>query len=320
MTIKGCSKLTVKEYLFDLRLFCRFLKQYKSKKGTLGGEDFDKTDVSDLDIDFFANVTKEDIFSFLFFISEYRENSNPSRARKLSAVKGFFKYLHIQVNRINANPAENIDSPSLKQSLPKFLSLEESLTLLQTVEEDDQNPNRVRDYCIITLFLNCGMRLSELVGINITDISKDMTSIKILGKRNKERYAYLNESCQKALSEYLEERSYIVADSENPKLQWERALFISKRRSKRICNSTVQKMVTAYFEKAGFAEKKYSTHKLRHTAATLMYQYGNVETRVLQQILGHEQLNTTQIYTHVANAQLIDAMSKSPLSKVNTDK
>jgi len=317
LTIRGSSKLTVKEYLFDLRLFCKFLKQYK-----ITGGDFDninETDVSDLNMNFFVNVSKEDIFAFLFFTSEHRENANPSRARKLSAVKGFFKYLHKQVNAVATNPAENIDSPSLKQSLPKYLSLEESLLLLKTIEEDEWNINRVRDYCIITLFLNCGMRLSELVGINLIDISKDLTSIKILGKRNKERIIYLNESCQKAVADYLETRNKIIIESREPKLKTEKALFISKRQ-KRMCNSTVQKMVTAYFDKAGLAEKNYSTHKLRHTAATLMYQYGNVDTRVLQVILGHEHINTTQIYTHVANAQLIAAMDKSPLSKINTEK
>ena len=252
----------------------------------------------------------------MFFTSEHRENANASRARKLSAVKGFFKYLHTQMNIIKSNPAENIDSPSLKQSLPKYLSLEESLLLLQTIEEDEWNINRVRDYCIITFFLNCGMRLSELVGINLTDISKDLSSVKILGKRNKERVVYLNDSCQKALSEYLDERNRVILESEEPKLKTEKALFISKR-NRRMCNSTVQKMVAAYFDKAGLADKNYSTHKLRHTAATLMYQYGNVDTRILQTILGHEHINTTQIYTHVANTQLIAAMDKSPLAKIN---
>ena len=316
LTIKGSSKLTVKEYLFDLRLFCKFLKQYK-----IGGdfEDIDKVDVSDLGMGFFIEVSKEDVFAFLFFTSEHRENANASRARKLSSVKGFFKYLHKQLNVIEINPAETIDAPSLKQSLPKYLSLEESLLLLQTIEEDEWNVNRVRDYCIITLFLNCGMRLSELVGINLLDISKNLSSIKILGKRNKERIVYLNEACQKALSDYLQERAVLIEESPEPKLKTEKALFISKR-NRRMCNSTVQKMVVAYFDKAGLADKNYSTHKLRHTAATLMYQYGNVDTRILQTILGHEHINTTEIYTHVANAQLIEAMDKSPLANVKHDK
>ena len=315
LTIKGSSKLTVKEYLFDLRLFCKFLKQYKNNGDC---DNLDEVAVTELDMNFFVDVSKEDVFAFLFFASEHRENAGASRARKLSAIKGFFKYLQKQMNIITENPAENIDSPNLKQSLPKYLSLEESLLLLTTIEEDEWNVNRERDYCIITLFLNCGMRLSELVGINLTDISRDFTSIKILGKRNKERVVFLNESCRKALAEYLVIREKIINESLEAKLKTEKALFISKR-NRRICNSTVQKMVVAYFDKSGLAEKNYSTHKLRHTAATLMYQHGNVDTRVLQEILGHEHINTTQIYTHVANAQLIAAMDKSPLAKVKAE-
>lgn len=310
LTIKGNAKLTVSEYIFDLRLFCRFMKQYKE---AIIDTPFDEIDVRMLDVAFFKDISKEDIFAFLYYISEQRDNENASRARKLSAVRGFFRYLHQQVNKIDFNPAENISAPKLKQSLPKFLSLDESVMLLGTIGEDYGNHNRTRDYCIITLFLNCGMRLSELVGINLTDISKDLSAVRILGKRNKERFVYFNDACKEALAEYLELRNSLGLESE-------KALFIS-RHSKRLCRSTVQKMVGAYFKKAGLADKNYSTHKLRHTAATLMYQYGNVDTKILQEILGHTNLNTTQIYTHVASSQLMDAMKKSPLSKIsaNTD-
>ena len=307
LTIKSSSRLTVKEYIFDLRLFFRFIKSRKEK---IKYENIDEIDILDIDINFIEKITREDIFEFLFFISEKRDNMNSSRARKLSAVRGFFKYLNKQVNKLEKNPAENIDYPTIKQALPKYLSLEESIMLLQTVEEDTANKNKVRDYCVITLFLNCGMRLSELVGINLNDISSDLSTIRIIGKGRKERFVYLNPPCQKAILDYLEIRKNLAGIEDID------ALFVS-RNQRRISNSTVQKMVDKSFEKAGLADKNYSTHKLRHTAATLMYQHGGVDTRVLQEILGHEHLNTTQIYTHVANAQMKEAVHKNPLANIN---
>jgi len=312
-TIKGSSKLTVREYIFDLRVFFRFMKSRRLKiavgRDDPGAPQFDDIDVTDIDIDFIGTITKEDIFEFLFFMSEQRDNINNSRARKLSAVKGFFKYLTKQVSKLEINPAENIESPTIRQALPKFLTLEESVNLLNTVKNDENNINRIRDYCIVTLFLNCGMRLSELTGINLTDISPDMSTIRILGKRRKERFVYLNDPCKQSLENYLEARKIIESVKD------ENALFIS-RNKRRVSNSTVQKMIDQSFFKAGLADKNYSTHKLRHTAATLMYQHG-VDTKILQEILGHENLNTTQIYTHVANPQLAEAANKNPLAKID---
>jgi len=308
-TIKSSSRLTVKEYIFDLRLFFRFMKARKLK---ISFENIEEIDILDIDIDFIENISREDIFEFLFFVSEKRDNLNASRARKLSAVRGFFKYLNKQVNKLENNPAENIDYPTIKQALPKYLSLEESIELLRAVESDALNKNKARDLCVITLFLNCGMRLSELVGINLSDISQDLTTIRIVGKGRKERFIYLNPPCQKTLTDYLE----IRAKLEGVKGGDTDALFIS-RNLRRISNNGVQKMIDKSFEKAGLGGKNYSTHKLRHTAATLMYQHGGVDTRVLQEILGHEHLNTTQIYTHVANAQVKEAVHKNPLANID---
>jgi len=307
-TIKNSSPLTVREYIFDLRLFFRYMKSRKLK---ISFENIEEIDILDIDINFIEKITREDIFEFLFFISEKRENINSSRARKLSAVRGFFKYLNKQVNKLENNPSENIDYPTIKQALPKYLSLDESIALLQTIENDDNNKNKVRDYCIVTLFLNCGMRLSELVGMNLQDISQDLATIRIIGKGRKERFVYLNPPCEKALVDYLEIRGKL----KNINADHKDALFIS-RNLRRISNSGVQKMVDQSFLKAGLAGKNYSTHKLRHTAATLMYQHGGVDTRVLQEILGHEHLNTTQIYTHVANAQMKDAVNRNPLANI----
>ena len=308
-TIKNSSKLTVREYIFDLRVFFRFIKSRKLKINR-DNQEFNEIDVTDIDIDFVKTITKEDIFEFLFFMSEQRDNINNSRARKLSAVKGFFKYLTKQVSKLEINPAENIESPTIRQSLPKYLTLDESVNLLNTIQNDENNLNRIRDYCIFTLFLNCGMRLSELVGINLGDIAPDMSTVRILGKGRKERFVYLNEPCKNALTEYLE-----IRETYEP-LEDDNALFLTRQRH-RISNSTVQKMADRSFSKAGLADKNYSAHKLRHTAATLMYQYGNVDTKVLQEILGHEHLNTTQIYTHVANVQLAEAANKNPLAKID---
>ena len=307
LTIKSSSKLTVREYIFDLRVFFRFMKMRKLKINP-ENQEFDEIDVTDIDINFIKAITKEDIFEFLFYMSEQRDNINNSRARKLSAVKGFFKYLTNQVSKLDVNPAENIESPTIRQALPKYLTLEESVNLLNTIQNDENNPNKIRDYCILTLFLNCGMRLSELVGINLTDIAPDLSTARIMGKGRKERFIYLNDPCKQSLTDYLEVRN------QDGSLKNEDALFVS-RQHKRVSNSTVQKMVDRSFFKAGLADKNYSTHKLRHTAATLMYQNG-VDTRVLQEILGHEHLNTTQIYTHVANPQLYEAANRNPLAKI----
>ncbi|MCL2814422.1 MAG: tyrosine recombinase XerC [Oscillospiraceae bacterium] len=309
-TIRSCSKLTVREYIFDLRVFFRFMKQRKLKTDQTDQTDqiFDEIDVAELDLDFIKSISKEDIFEFLFFMSEQRDNINNSRARKLSAVKGFFRYLTKQADKLDVNPAETIESPTIRQALPKYLSLEESVALLNAIQNDEKNQNRIRDYLIVTLFLNCGMRLAELVGIDLNDIAADHSAIRVLGKRKKERFVYLNEPCKQALADYLGLRKKQQSQKD------ENALFISRNR-RRISNSTVQKMVDLSFVKAGLAGKNYSTHKLRHTAATLMYQNG-VDTRVLQEILGHENLNTTQIYTHVANPQLREAANRNPLAKL----
>ena len=209
------------------------------------------------------------------------------------------------------NPAINIESPKPKKSLPKFLTLEESIMLLETIQNDKESKTMLRDYTIVTLFLNCGMRLSELVGINISDIDRELRSMRVLGKGNKERIIYLNSACREAIAEYLNWR----LAPEKQQIE-DKALFLSSR-EKRISGKTVQWMVYKYLDMAGLESKHYSVHKLRHTAATLMYQSGQVDVRVLKDILGHEQLNTTKIYTHVSNSSMSEAMEKNPLANTN---
>lgn len=305
--MQNASEKTISEYLLDLRTFFRFLKA-RELKIEVNSEDFEKIDISGIDLEYIKNITTEDIYDFLMYADTVRENMAAAKARKLSAIKGFFKYLTVKRMMLEENPAINIESPKKKQALPKFLSMEESLMLLDAVKNDKESKSRVRDYAIITLFLNCGMRVSELVGIDLNDVDRNLRSLTVTGKGNKQRIVYLNSACREALADYYVERL-----GENHVHTASHALFLSNR-EQRISVKTVQWLVYKYLEMAGLESKHYSVHKLRHTAATLMYQTGNVDVRVLKDILGHEQLNTTQIYTHVSNRSMEEAMENNPLS------
>ncbi len=310
LAIQGCSVKTVKEYSLDLKNFFKYYIACKSGKPT-DSETLSDISILSVDIETVKRVKTEDIYQYLFFVTEARSNSNAAKARKLSAIKGFYKYLVAKRRYFEENPVANIESPKQKKALPKYLSLEESLNLLETVKNDKGSKTILRDYAIITLFLNCGMRVSELVGINLNDIDRNLRSLRVVGKGNKERIIYLNEACAQAISSYLAERMGINAKTN--------ALFLSSR-EQRISVKTVQWMVYKYLDMSGLESKRYSVHKLRHTAATLMYQTGNVDVRVLKDILGHEQLNTTQIYTHVSNESMEEAMRQNPLSGVGKNK
>lgn len=306
-TIKGKSKLSVDEYYFDLQTFFRYILL---SKGLVSSEiEFDEIDISGVDINLIKTITLTDLYSFLVFCKNERGNNSATRARKASTLRIFFRYLTVQEQLLDINPAEMLESPKTRQSLPKHLTVDDSVKLLNSVTGKYQE----RDYCILTLFLNCGMRLSELVGLNLTDIKSD-GSVRIVGKGNKERIVYLNEACTDALDAYLK-----VRPNEGIPYSDKNALFIS-RNHKRISNKTVQYLVKHYLELAGLGDMGYSTHKLRHTAATLMYQKGNVDVRVLKEVLGHANLGTTQIYTHVANEQIENAINANPLSTVKRKK
>ena len=305
--IQNASDKTVSEYMLDLRTFFRFMLA-RDQKINLLSEDFEKIDVSQVDLEYIKHITQEDIYEFLMYADGTRKNLAAAKARKLSALKGFFKYLHVKRMMIDENPAANIETPKRESTLPKFLSIEESILLLEAVKNDRESKSRTRDFAIITLFLNCGMRVSELVGIDIDDVNREFRSLSVTGKGNKQRIVYLNSACRSAISDYFMERvseAHVKADTH--------ALFLSNR-EQRISVKTVQWLVYKYLDMAGLESKHYSVHKLRHTAATLMYQSGQVDVRVLKDILGHEQLNTTQIYTHVSNKNMEDAMENNPLS------
>jgi site-specific recombinase XerD len=259
-------------------------------------------------------VRSEDIYAFILFVGNERQNGWASRSRKLSSIKALYRYLSVKKHSIEKNPTADIDSPKRRTTLPKYLSLEESTELLRAVKDDTDSKHTTRDYAILVLFLNCGMRLSELVGINLTDFDREMRTLRIRGKGAKERMVYLNDACRRAVVEYISERQ--LTDPDNVTTT---ALFLG-RAGARISNKTVQWIVYKYLDRAGLGGRGFSAHKLRHTAATLMYRNGHVDVRVLKDILGHEQLNTTQIYTHVSDEGMAAAADSNPLAKFNPDK
>lgn len=301
-TIKGKSPNTVDGYKMDLILFFRFIKRHKGlyPKNT----PISNIAIGDIDKDFIKSINLTDFYAFLSFLENDRKNTSYTRARKVAALKSFFKFLQIKAKILDENPTEELEAPKILKRHPVYLSLEESKELLSSVDYDEKHPKR--DFCILTLFLNCGLRLSELCSINISSIKDD--TLTIIGKGNKERTVYLNHACIKAISAYMRERNI-----KDILPQHKDALFISDHKS-RINKSTIQKIIKKYITLAGLDPEKYSTHKLRHTAATLMYKYGNVDIRSLQMILGHENINTTQIYTHVDDEKLREAVALNPLS------
>ena len=308
--IQNCSPRTISEYLLDLRTFLRFIVANRDGIDP-DGEGFEKIDISRLDLPFFSSIRTTEIYAFLQYSGTVRKNLWAAKARKLVTVRMLYRYLVNKTHQLENNPAADIESPKARRTLPKFLTLQESLALLECIREDKDSKNVVRDYAIVTLFLNCGMRVSELVGINLTDLARDLSTLRVTGKGAKERMIYLNEACRTAIKEYLALR---LAEEGGPAAK-EKALFLSTR-AQRISVKTVQWMVYKYLEAAGLGERHLSVHKLRHTAATLMYQQGGVDVRVLKDILGHEQLNTTQIYTHVSSSDMEQAMAHNPLAKV----
>lgn len=301
------SPNTVKEYNYDI---ARFLKFIKIRFKLTGETDYEKITIKDISLDTIKKITLDDIYAFLSYMSNEKHTKSTTRARKVSSIRAFFKYLSTKSKLIEINPAQDLETPKLDKRQPKYLSLEDSQKLLRTAQSED-NRNSERDFAILTIFLNCGLRLSELVGININDINFSDEKMTVIGKGNKERTIYLNKACINAINDYLKVRpkSGIKDDKQNSK----NALFLSER-CERISRRTVEYIVNKELKLAGLDIKKYSTHKLRHTAATLMYQYGNVDIRALQEVLGHKSISTTEIYTHVANQQAREAVENNPLA------
>ena len=312
-TILNKSNNTIKEYNYDIAHFLKFIK-YHFQLVNIESEEFIKDiDIKDMTLETVSKITLKDIHAFLGYLKNCYSSKPATLARKTASIRMLFKYLCNKMKLIPSNPAQDLESPKLSKRLPKYLTLDESKKLLEvsqspTAASHGNHDNSTRDYAIITLFLNCGMRLSELTGINITDIDFSNNKLTVIGKGDKERTIYLNKSCMKAINSYLEVRPHdgVKFDSRN-------ALFLSEQR-KRISNRTVQYIVKQELQAAGIDSNKYSVHKLRHTAATLMYKYGQVDIRALQEVLGHESISTTEIYTHVDNEQIRNAIESNPLA------
>ena len=307
LTILNKSTATVKEYSYDITNFLKFVRYSNSSK-TL--DDFKEISLKNMTIKELDKITLEDIHAYLAHLTTKFRSKPTTRARKASSLRVFFTYLYKKEKIISNNPAQDLETPKIGKRIPKYLTLEESKHLLATTQKDTSDRNSIRDYAIITLFLNCGIRLSELININIKDISFDDCKLNVIGKGNKERTIYLNKACLNAINDYLS-----IRPSEGIRNNSRDALFLSERKE-RISNRTVQNIVKKELLKAGLDTNKYSVHKLRHTAATLMYKYGNVDIRALQELLGHESISTTEIYTHVDNEQVRNAVESNPLSEL----
>ena len=310
-TIKGQSQKTISEYYLDLRMFLRFIKLMRSDMPIHAR--LDDIPIKDIDIRFIEGIDTSNIFDFLSYLANDR-NPNPdspapdygisatARARKLSAIKSFYKYLTVRTKLLQENPVADLEYPKIRKSLPKYLTMEQAAALLKAVD----GPNQTRDYAILMIFLNCGIRRSELVGLNITDIYEDR--LRVIGKGNKERFVYFGTPCRKAIDSYMAERQKKV-------LTDNRALFGS-RNGNRISVTAVHRLVEKALKQAGLDATQFSAHKLRHTAATMMLS-GGVDVKTVQEVLGHENLNTTQIYTHIENTELKIAAEANPLSKLD---
>ena len=309
ITILNKSPNSVKEYNYDINMFLKYMMVHFNMTNET---DFENIYIKNFTLEDLKRTKQDDIMSFASYLALNRGSKPATRARKLSTIRIFFAYLTQKANILEINPAQNIETPKKEKRMPKYLSLEDSKKLL-AVSMDENDENKERDYAIITIFLNCGLRLSELVGINIKDIDFSECKLNVIGKGNKERTIYLNKACINAIQDYLKVRPIGNVKSDNKKSQ--DALFLSKR-YERISRRTVQYIVNRELLKAGLDTTKYSTHKLRHTAATLMYQYGNVDIRALQELLGHESISTTEIYTHVNNEQVRNAVESNPLANL----
>lgn len=295
---KNRSSITIKEYYYDIRNLFKYLKKEKTKSN----EDYKSLDISNLDLEFIKSISYDDLMSYINFLSISVNDKPVTRARKIASIKSFFNFLCFKEKVLQTNPTVDLETPKLGKRLPKYLTLDESITLLHSID----GKHKKRDFAIITIFLNCGLRLSELININIRSIRDN--KLNIIGKGNKEREIYLNKSCMSAIDDYLPDRAKIHIKDRD-------ALFLSEKGT-RIGKRTVEVFVKKYIIKAGLDPNKFSPHKLRHTAATLMHKHAGVDIRALQQILGHESISTTEIYTHIDDEQIQEALDNNPLNKL----
>jgi len=306
IVIKGKSENTVKEYYYDLRTFFRYIHACSNSYSL---DELNKISLDDFDENILKQITLSDLYEFMTFINNRHSSNDNYRARKVSSLRSFFNYLTTRLQFLENNPAVNLDSPKIKKRMPRYLTLEESIDFLKAIDGKFQQ----RDVAIFAIFLNCGLRLSELVGINLRDINFEKRTLRVIGKGNKERMVYLNNLCIDSINAYLEVRPEVKVQADMD------ALFLSSKGC-RISNRMIELLAKKYFEKAGLDSSLYSPHKLRHTAATLMYKEGDVDIRTLQELLGHTSLSTTQIYTHIRNDDLHNAANSNPLAELKIQK
>ncbi len=304
--IKGKSQNTIREYFYDLRMFLRYVLYMNGK---CAKNEISTIDIIDFDFNYIKKITLSDLYAFMAYVNNEHSSNDCYRARKVASLKSFFNYLSIKDKSLDNNPAANLETPKIKRRMPKYLTLEQSIDFLRVIDGEFKD----RDLAIFVIFLNCGVRLSELVGINLKDFDLEKRTLKVIGKGNKERVVYLNDLCVDAITNYLK-----VRPVDNVKYEDRNALFLSKK-MQRISNRMVEILAKKYFEKAGLDYEMYTPHKLRHTAATIMYRDGNVDIRTLQELLGHASLSTTQLYTHVKNDDLKDAANKNPLANIKIE-
>lgn len=305
LVIKGRSENTVKEYYYDLRTFFKYIHAISNDLDIFN---LDKIELDNFDDNLLKQVELNDLYEFMTYINNFKSSNDSYKARKVASLRSFYNYLSTKIGFMENNPAINLDTPKLKKRVPKFLTLEESIRLLKSID----GKFRERDIAIFVLFLNCGLRLSELVGINISNINFEKRTLRIIGKGNKERIVFLNNICIEAINSYLVVRPTDVEYSDKD------ALFISSK-NRRISNRMVEILAKKYFKAADIDATRYSPHKLRHTAATIMYKEGNVDIKTLQEILGHVSISTTQIYTHINSQDMKDAADNNPFNSVSLE-
>lgn len=303
------AQTTTDETFFDLRTLFRYVKLYlydKNKLVNITKEEFKKIDITDVTIEDLEKMNQNDLQNYLFFLDSTLENVSKTRNRKLASMKRLYEYLETN-NLINVNPTKWMQSATIEKRQPKYLDLKESKQLLaNTINSDSRY--KIRNYAIICIFLNCSLRLSELVGINLTDLKIDNSeqSLRVTGKGNKQRILYLNSAVCEAINTYLKVRPPL--DKSNKDYN---ALFLSSR-EKRISQRSVQDIIKSelkeLMESKGKESAKYHTHTLRHSCATLLYNEANVDIFVLKRILGHESLVATEVYTHVSDKKLREFM------------
>ncbi|MGN9163408.1 tyrosine recombinase XerC [Clostridium sulfidigenes] len=304
-SVKGVSSNTLVAYAYDLTLFFKFLKVHNNEVTLSQDVIFENIPIDNISSDYLKNLELVDFYTYLSFLENMRENGTYAKARKVASLKSFFHYLCSKAKIIPTDPTLDLESPKIGKRSPIYLTLDESRDLLAVANNRDKNSPR--DLCIITLFLNCGVRLSELCSINIANIKGD--TLTVIGKGNKERTIYLNKASIKAINKYLVVRNDIADKVHSEDTE---ALFISGK-YRRINKRTVERIIKKYVGAAGLDTDKYTPHKLRHTSATLLHKHGGVDVKTLQEILGHENVSTTQIYVHVDDETLRDAINTHPL-------